>query len=147
VALENGHYKWFTDNGGLKSTDQCSVTVNDSNSGIDLTGFWLTLKHTSKGRNHWIQGTLEVENLGNQTAPSSFVRFYHSTDNVLDGTDVLIGERLVTVLEPGQAVKVPLKKKISSLVPDSYVIATVDATGLVSEADETNNIIVSWSLN
>ena len=75
------------------------------------------------------------------------VRFYHSTDNVLDGTDVLIGEKQVTALEPGQVINVPLKKKISSLVADSYVIAIVDATGLVSEADETNNIIVSWPLN
>lgn len=136
-----------TDNGGLKSTDQCSVTANNLNSGIDLTGFWLELEHIPGGSRHWIRGILEVENLGNQTSPPTFVQFYLSTDNTIDETDKLISGRRIYALEPGQTIKVPLKKNLSYFETGSYIIAVVDPTKLVPEIDEINNFIFSWPLN
>jgi hypothetical protein len=135
-----------TDIGGLQSTDNCIVTVTHSNSAPDLTGSWVSLKHSNYRRRFLIRANFKVENLGTQDATSSYVYFYLSSDARLDRTDRRIGKRRVDTLEAGQAVDISLKARYRSSVVYTYMIAQIDAGNTVSENDETNNIIVSWPL-
>jgi hypothetical protein len=135
-----------TDNGGLKSTDNCTVMVTQISSGPDLTGSWVSLNRLHIRQRCLIQANFKVENLGTQDAKSSSLYFYLSRDATLDGTDRRIGKRSVDLLEAGQAVDISLKAKYPNSIAYTYIIAQIDAGNAVSETDETNNIIVSWPL-
>jgi hypothetical protein len=135
-----------TDIGGLKSTDNCIVTVTQFGSGPDLTGSWVSLNRLHIGRRCLIQANFKLENLGIQSAKSSSLYFYLSRDATLDGTDMRIGKRRVDTLEAGQVVDISLKAKYPNSIAYTYIIAQIDAGNAVSETDETNNIIVSWPL-
>jgi len=135
-----------TDSGGLESTDECAVRINYVTSDSDLTGFWIDLSSYCRGSRYWILGTLRVENLGSEKAKRSILRFYQSNDDAFDETDIQIGETRVS-LEPGEWVDIPLKTKGSNPEAINYIIALVDATDVLLEADEDNNLIVSWYLN
>ena len=135
-----------TDNGDLKSTDNCIVMVTQISSGPDLTGSWVSLNRLHIRQRSLIQANFKVENLGTQDAKSSSLYFYLSIDATLDGTDMRIGKRSVDSLEAGQAVDISLKAIYSNSIAYTYIIAQIDAGNAVSETDETNNIIVSWPL-
>jgi len=135
-----------TDSGGLESTDECAVRVNYVTSDSDLTGSWIYLRSYWRRSRYWIRGTFRVENLGSEKARRSILRFYQSIDDAFDETDIQIGETRVS-LEPGEWVDIPLKTKGSNTKVINYIIALVDATDVLPEADEDNNVIVSWYLN
>ena len=135
-----------TDNGGLKSIDQCIVLINEYSFEIDLTGAWMKLELEYKKNNYQIKGELIVENVSNLKASASFLRFYLSKNNEFGGTDILLRETKIKSLRPWDSVKISLKKSIRQFEPGSYLIAIIDATNLVQEIDETNNIILSWPL-
>ena len=135
-----------TDNGGLKSTDNCIVMVTQISSGPDLTGSWVSLNRLRIRRRCLIQANSKVENLGTQDAKSFLLYFYLSRDATLDGADMRIGKRRIDSLEAGQAVDISLKAKYPNSIAYTYIIAQIDAGNAVPETDETNNIIVSWPL-
>jgi hypothetical protein len=60
-------------------------------SAVDLTGNWVSMnyscKNTSKGTKCTIKGELNIQNVGDSDAKSSFVRFYVSDDSTYDGED------------------------------------------------------------
>jgi CARDB protein/beta-propeller repeat-containing protein len=92
-----------------------------------------------------IEGTLRVENSGTVIAQQSVVRFFLSTDNTLDDSDTLLEETQVTELDPGESQEVNFQ---AQLPPGEngfgeFVIALLDATNVVPEANEENNIVVS----
>jgi subtilase family serine protease len=77
------------------------------------------------------------------------VRFFLSTDDVLDGGDVLLGARNIAALAAGgsSTAITTLTLPASTSVPATYrVIAFVDALGQAIELDETNNTAVSSPL-
>jgi hypothetical protein len=135
-----------TDSGGLESTDECAVRVDYVTSGSDLTGSWIYLRSYGRRSRYWILGKFRVENLGSEKARRSILRFYQSIDDAFDKTDIQIGGTRVS-LEPGEWVDIPLKTKGYSHGVIHYIIALVDATDVLPEADEDNNVIVSWYLN
>ncbi|MBN2681225.1 MAG: C10 family peptidase [Bacteroidales bacterium] len=87
-----------------------------------------------------------VENIGNANASASKVKYYLSTDNFLDGSDIFIDESSVSALAIGET---SLVTKIVSmpngLTPGSYnIIFVADAENDVVESDETlNNYLVN----
>jgi subtilase family serine protease len=85
-----------------------------------------------------------TENQGGAQAPATITRFFLSTDNLLDAGDTLLGERPVGVLaglasDTGSTnVTLP-----GNLTQGTYfIIARADATDLVTETSETNNVKV-----
>jgi subtilase family serine protease len=82
-----------------------------------------------------------TKNQGGGAAPASTTRFYLSTDATFDAGDVLLGGRDVPALPPGAtsasstAVTIPATTAGGTY----WVIARADATGAVTEGDETNN--------
>ncbi len=115
----------------------------------DLTGTWLSLTQRCKGAGATqkckLNGKVQVYNQGSQKAPSaSFVQFYFSVDNVFDGGDLFLEQVTVGALKPGRAKSKKMKYKlpIGQTASGQYVIAVLDATGLIAEQDETNNALI-----
>ena len=82
-----------------------------------------------------------VSNVGTGPAPASQVRYYLSTNIVVDGADVAIGSSAVTSLGAGSAVTVNAAVTVpaSTTTGIYYVLAQADPDGAVSEILETNN--------
>jgi len=95
-----------------------------------------------------IEGTLEVENPGVDTAEQSLLRFFLSFDELLDEWDVLIQETLVDPLEPQEVVEVILEEQLppNQDAIGQFIIALLDATDVVSEINEENNVVVSSAI-
>ncbi|MDD1676058.1 MAG: hypothetical protein LUQ17_05155, partial [Methanomicrobiales archaeon] len=86
--------------------------------------------------------TTTLMNRGDAKAGYSYVKIYLSSDNDVTTSDVYLGQRYIASLPAASSstgknsVRVP-----SNLVGGSYYIGAIaDATGLVSEANENNNI-------
>ena len=75
-------------------------------------------------------------------AASFTVGFYLSSDDVLDGGDVLLGTRAVTALAPGASSAASKVLTIpANTTPGVYrVIVRADDGGALAEADESNNL-------
>jgi subtilase family serine protease len=73
------------------------------------------------------------------------VGFYLSPDNIITGTDTLIGTRAVASLAAGGTSTAPTAVVVpASLAPGSYYVGAIaDFTGQVAEASEANNAIVA----
>ncbi|MBI5562549.1 MAG: hypothetical protein HY894_06845, partial [Deltaproteobacteria bacterium] len=80
---------------------------------------------------------------------ASYVKFYLSTDTVIDpATDVYIGQRSIASLAGGASsgwtsnIWIP-----GTTAPGTYYIGAIaDATNTNAETDETNNITVSAAM-
>lgn len=153
VAPEAGPYEEMlvfeltvTDSGGLQSSDQSAVLVMGADAGIDLTGEWLWIGRSFAGRsrNCFMEGTLLVENLGTQWADSSLLYVYESDDPEWDSRDAYLGSTTIPALEAGQSVDISFKFKTNSRTSPIYLIAVIDATCLLDDIDEENNIVPSW---
>jgi len=134
-----------TDPEGLSASDQCSVIVGGAASGRDLSGQWLSLSRTVKRSVSTFKGKIRVKNLGGQSAPSSMLYVYHSSDSAFQAAaDLLIGKTTVSSIPAGGYVDV--SPRLSSAPFNGspvYLIAVLDATNAVSETDEANNKVVS----
>jgi hypothetical protein len=115
----------------------------------DLSGSWDGINQTCQGSGAnsqcTIEATLRVENSGTDIAQPSVVKFFLSTDNKLDDTDTFLEEVQVGELDPGISVDVNLLVQLPSgeNAFGESVIALLDATNVVPEANEENNIVVS----
>jgi subtilase family serine protease len=89
--------------------------------------------------------TSSVRNLGPASAGPSTVRFYLSSDALLDAGDVLLGARAIGGLGAGATSTAVTSVVIpAGTTPGSYrIIAVVDALEQQTELDETNNTLVS----
>jgi len=83
-----------TDPEDLRASDQCSVGVNGAASvmnnatfNVVLAGQWISLSRTVKRSFITLRGKIRVNNLGSQTAPSSVLYVYQSSDPALQETD------------------------------------------------------------
>ena len=91
--------------------------------------------------------TYTIINFGGGAAGPFVVRFYLSTDAVLDAGDVLVGSRTVAGIAAGPPWAMdsaPTDLTLpAGLTGGSYhIIAVLDADGAVAEQDETNNVHV-----
>jgi len=135
-----------TDSGGLQSSDQSAVLIKGSNTGVDLTGEWLWISRSFAGRsgNCFMEGTLRAENLGTRWADSSLLYVYESDDSEWDSRDAYLGSATIPALEAGQSVDISYKFKSNSKTSPIYLIAVMDATYLLDDINEENNIVSSW---
>jgi len=114
----------------------------------DLTGQWASLaqtcKNTRSGLKCKVSGRLNIQNVGTLNAPSCFVRFYRSTDEVYnEGIDALKQVATGTIKVGKSKTKTfsysfPLGETASG----EYIIAVIDADKTVAEGNEGNNHVV-----
>lgn len=120
--------------------------------GPDLIGSWQSLTQTCKGaeakRKCKLRGTFRVENQGNQTAPSTSLQFYLSSDSFFDDSDTWLNTSTTSKLKPGRTKKRNLKIQLptGSTASGQFIIAVLDGNNTVSESNEGNNTISSVSL-
>lgn len=127
-------------------TVRLSVTSPPPPSGADLTVVWdaqpkqvcTATRCTLRG------GRVRIHNAGDVVAAPSRVYFYLSNDAALDAGDVLLRDRSVPKVRPGK----DRTKNLGSITVDTsaigkFVIAVADASGLVAESDESNNVAAS----
>jgi len=91
-------------------------------------------------------GKVRIRNQGGTDARKFVVRFYRSSDLVLNGDDFLIDEVKIARLAKGKSSTVKLNAKSYPGGSPYYVLAMVDAAGEVAEADETDNVAASTEL-
>lgn len=137
--------------GQVSGTATNCETVTDTMSGF--SGLWAgdvtqTCEESVEDLICRIEGTLEVENPGVDTAEQSILRFFLSFDELLDEEDVLIQETLVDPLEPQEIVEVNLQEQLppNQDAIGQFIIALLDATDVVSEINEENNVVVSSAI-
>ena len=95
----------------------------------------------SAGRSLAISHT--VKNAGPAPAGAFTVRFYLSSDEILDGGDILLGARALSSLAAGASSPAVTTVAIpaGTVVPNPYhVLAVVDVLGQQTELDEGNNV-------
>jgi subtilase family serine protease len=111
----------------------------------DLTITALTVPATAQaGRPPAITHT--VRNLGPAPAGAFAVRFYLSTADTFDASDVLLGTRTLAALGAGASSAAVSRFTVpaSRLAPATYrVIAVVDTRQRQTELDQGNNVAVS----
>jgi len=124
----------------------------------DITGEWIvpitqTCKETNKGLKCKVSGTLKVKNVGNEDAPSSFVRFYlpdHGIvrfslpdNSVSAAEDILLKQVSTGTLKmgKGKAKKLRATLPLGMTASGNSILARIDADNTVNEADENNNNI------
>ncbi|MBI5563065.1 MAG: hypothetical protein HY894_09495 [Deltaproteobacteria bacterium] len=90
-------------------------------------------------------GTINVSNTvataGSGTTAASYVKFYLSADNILDGLDAPLGQRSVgaiTAAAPSSTVK-SLTIPTATVAGSYFIIAKADATDTNAEYNEANN--------
>ena len=86
---------------------------------------------------------------------ASTVRFYLSSDETFDGIDTFLKEISIDAITEGAKKSAKLNVDLNGLTvkplptgtrSDDFVLGVVDATGLVTESDETGNFIVFGNL-
>lgn len=122
-------------------------------SGVDLTGAWKSLSQNSEGSGDDLQATVlgefEVKNIGTETAGPTRLRFFLSGDRFYDPDFAkLIQEVGVPEIKPGGVYKVVLKARLhkGDDAIGLYVIAIVNATSTVAEANRKNNTVPSIAI-
>jgi hypothetical protein len=115
----------------------------------DLTGSWISLDHTcnptSRGDRCKVSGTLSIENIGTEDAPSSSVRFYASDNTAYDGADTFLKRVSTGKVKAGanKTKKLSYSFEVGESASGRYIVAVIDADDAVVEHDETNNVIPS----
>lgn len=86
--------------------------------------------------------TCDVKNQGQATSGSSVTRYYLSTDNLLDGSDISMSSDNVISLAKddlysiGQQFNIPLSTSGGTY----YILFVADADGSIDESNESNNV-------
>jgi len=116
-------------------------------SGPDLAGTWSLLEQKCglKSGLCKLRGTLLVTNVGDQPAGKTLLRFYLSADTTLDAGDLLLKEVKVKALKSGKTVKRKLKAKLpeGTTASGQFVLAVLDADGVLPEIDESDGVVAS----
>ncbi len=117
--------------------------------GPGLTAAWeeLTQTCTEAGGSLrcMLKGTLVIINPGTQPTPNTVFMVFLSEDQILDENDLLLEEGAIGALQAGET----KMRQVNVNLPDGtsasgmFGIAFVDATDVVPETNEENNIVVS----
>ena len=128
-------------------SDPLTVVISDN--GPDLTGSWTvspqqTCKGTGIRQKCTIKGTFTINNIGNRTASSTYVYFYLSDDATYDEGDTQLKRSSTGKIKAGRSKVIRLSYNFpkGQNAMDKYIIAVIDPGNLVTETDETNNIVV-----
>ncbi len=157
LTLFNGDTLWSQNSpgilGGSESGDQFGGALigapKAGPGGPGFSGIWETVqvKVTSRGNrvSSKIDGDLIVFNPGGEPAARSQIDVYLSSDSQLDPADELIQTvKKFRELKPGESRTERIKAKVKNMDANGmHLIAVLDATDLVPEANEENNVIVS----
>jgi hypothetical protein len=114
-------------------------------SGSDLTGDWKSLvqtcKPSAKGPKCVIKGKISIRNIGQQEARASVVKFYLSENSTVESTDKLFKKVSTGKIKAGKSRDTSISYSLpaGTSATGKYVIAEIDATNAVAEADESNN--------
>jgi hypothetical protein len=142
---------------GCSGTEQCVINMNNDKSitatftlsppSPDLTGQWTSLeqtcKNTKKGIKCKIKGKVNIQNIGQVNAKTSFVRFYLSDDEYYDNGDSYLKQVATGTVKTGKSKNKSLSYSLSTGINASgkYVLAVIDAYDIIPESDETNNVV------
>ena len=105
------------------------------------------MEQTSTGAGAELQatiiGTFEVRNIGDKIAPATKLRFFLAEGKIIDGNAALFEEVAVPELAPGKTFTAELKGPLvqGEDAIGLYMIAFVNATKTVEEANKDNNVI------
>lgn len=117
-------------------------------SGADLTVAWLKssarYSKTRRGTTCKLSGRYKVSNVGIETVTTkTVVRFYLSDDLVLDPSDRVLGSKTVSTVRVKGSVQGSFQASLPAGVTATgkYLVAVVDADGLVAEPNEQNNAV------
>jgi len=156
VQLSQGFAGSSVKNGASVEADQLmtiSTAVGTSVVQVpDLAGNWQNAKQTCKTKRGvttcTIKGNLNVVNQGRGTASACVARFYLSDDTTFDASDVLLSEMTIPTLGAGATHLLRVKTLLppGSSASGKFVIAVLDAAGIVTESDESNNSVASARL-
>jgi hypothetical protein len=132
---------------GPLGSNPARVLVMPTPSGAGLSGEWRAVaQRCARGRPGLgceIVGALKVFNPGTDTAAPTLLQFFLSADEVLDEGDVLLQEVRVGRRRPQQSRTERLHANVTGDAGGLFVIAVVDATDVVVEINEANNVVVS----
>jgi CARDB protein/IPT/TIG domain-containing protein len=114
----------------------------------DLVMGAVTPTASTVGTGQIINVTNTVRNAGPAASVATTVRFFLSTDGVLDAGDVLLGTRAVPILAGGvnavSTLTTPLTVPANTPAPGTYqIIAVVDQVDSVVELNPDNNVLAS----
>ncbi len=109
-----------------------------------------SLSHSSRqpGEAMTIEG--EVENGGSQAAGSFVVNYYASTDDTIEGGDLLLGKKTLPSMAAGATASISHTLNLpGTMLAGQYTIGWIlDADAVVGESDEANNTVaVATPLN
>jgi hypothetical protein len=90
---------------------------------------------------------LGVHNPGTKTAAASVIRFFLSADDTLDERDRLLKEAVLPPLRAGHTHSKTVRVRLDASVGGQFLIAVLDATNIVPEAHESNNVVVSPAIS
>jgi CARDB len=135
------------DNAGNISTGVTASATPALSLGPDLTGTWKTLVQTchnsGKSFKCKIKGKLSVQNIGQQEAKSSIVRYYLSDNSYFESGDTFLKQVATGKIKAGKSKDKAITYSFpkGSSATGKYIIAVIDYRDKVEEADETNNTI------
>jgi hypothetical protein len=136
-----------TDNSGNISSGVTAAATPSLSLGPDLTGTWKSLvqtcRNTGKSFRCKVKGKLSVQNIGQQTAKASIVRFYLSDDSSFDNTDTFLKQVSTGKIKAGKStdrgISYSFQKGTSAA--GKYLIAVIDYRNKIEEPDEANNTV------
>ncbi len=157
LSLINGDSFWTQDTaniaGGSEAGDQFGGAAIGAPKlgpgGPGFSGLWgklqVAVRTSGRKPNSKIDGELIVFNPGGELAASSVIDVYLSNDGLFNAGDVMVDSvQRFAELKPGESrierIKINLKNMDAR---GKYLIAILDATNVVAEANEENNVIVS----
>jgi subtilase family serine protease len=125
----------------VNANKTCTARFNPATASVDLLVSALSGPSTS-APGATLTLTETTKNQGSATASASTTTFYLSTNTTFETGDVVLGSRPLPALAAGAshtgstAVILPATTAVGSY----YLLARADATGVVSETNETNNL-------
>lgn len=125
------------------AASECDLKCVDTTCTSGLTGTWQDVGQTCRGDRCRLDGTFEAFNPTNEATGNAVLRFYLSTDAVLDAGDTAVGDVALGVLQGHDRKTRQLHVLLDAGDSASglFVIAHADADNDVPELNEDNNIV------
>ncbi len=136
----DGAYPWSlttTAPGAVPCGQSGTIGIGSAAGEADLTGSWT--KVTRKGSK--INVTFSCQDIGLGDAGSFTVKIYFSRKTTISKRSKLIKTQAVSSLAAGGVVSIACKATLPNR--NKYIIAVVDSSGTVAEANEGNNVVTA----
>ncbi len=114
-----------------------TIVATDSSNALDLTGQWVSLSSSMRGKH--ISGELRVENIGDGNT-GSFVVAVH----VYSEEEIILGKKIKEIIfsdgiKVGKSRRLSFTYKSEDSLLGKHLVAVVDSGSQVTESDEGNN--------